>query len=130
MLRIKGVLALPSFAFGQTILGEPMSVARNWQRRSPVLSDPQLTRYLLAVVVSTTGTAVSMVALPILVYQRSGSPVGWRAGRHPGGRRPGSALRGSGSSEFLAAERRRAAGGLMLISGRSGRRTITGGNVT
>lgn len=66
--------ALLSFASGLTIPGEPMSVVRDWQRRSPVLSDPQLTRYLLAAVVSMAGTAVSMVALPILVYQRSGSP--------------------------------------------------------
>jgi MFS family permease len=52
-----------------------MGIVRDWQRRSPVLSDAQLTRYLLAAVVSMAGTAVSMVALPILVYQRSGSPV-------------------------------------------------------
>jgi MFS family permease len=52
-----------------------MGIARDWQRRSPVLSDAQLTRYLLAAVVSMFGTAVSMVALPILMYQRSGSPV-------------------------------------------------------
>jgi MFS family permease len=31
-------------------------------------------RNLLAAVVSVAGSAVSMVALPILVYQRSGSP--------------------------------------------------------
>ena len=36
-------------------------------------ADPALRRYLLASIVSITGTAITLVVLPILVYQRTGS---------------------------------------------------------
>ena len=67
MLRIKDDAGAAELASGLTIPGEPMSVVRDWQRRSPVLSDPQLTRYLLAAVVSM---AAALTQFPATMSRR------------------------------------------------------------